>query len=154
MAKLNPSQKKLRGNASRKGKIEDEVEVPVVVKPDNLSDAEEVYWDLWAPYVEAAGKLTMMTRPSFLNLIRVQARLDAVNKTLNRSDIPLMNRVRYMDVNKKVCTVERESAYSKLSRDLSNLVNALGKPWGVTADSVMFKPVKKKSKAETFLEDE
>lgn len=72
-------------------------------------------------------------------------------KTNNRS---LLQESKFVDSAGQEHTTYKESAYSKLSRDLTVVVQRLEKAWCLTGDSMdgIFKRKPKKSEEEKFLE--
>jgi hypothetical protein len=162
--KISEDQKKLTGNpGKREEPPEHEVESPSLRCPPGLSKIEKRYWRTWAPDLIEIGKLTVLTVPSFVTLIRMKARLDQVNAFISGSDEKcaacgkqnnrsLLQEIVFVDGAGVEHISLKESAYSKLSRDLTVSVCRLEKSWGLTADSMAGNFRKKKTDpAEDFL---
>ena len=144
---------------------EHEVDSPSLRCPPGLSKEEKRYWRIWASSLIDAGRLTVLTVPSFLDLIRMKVRLDLVNQLIQgntekcdtcgkQNNRALLQENKFVDGAGVEHSSYRESAYSKLSRDLTTAVHRLEKVWGLTPDSSagLFKKKKKKSAEESFLE--
>ena len=140
--------KRLMGNPGKR-KIPDEYEVHLVSTriPSGLSKYEKKYWKIWAPSLIRIGKLTELTIPSFLRLIKLKGRLEEVDNYITENNKSLLQEIRFIDPSGQEHLNLKESAYSKLSRDLGVTVHRLEKSWGLTADSMagLFKAKKKKS---------
>lgn len=162
--RLTTEQKQLRGNPGKR-EIEPETEIDVPIRcPMGLSKGEKKYWYMWSPALVEAGRLTMLTIPSFLDLIKMKVRLDLVNEFIEgntekcemcgkQNNRSLLQETKFVDGAGVEHSSFRESAYSKLSRDLTLSVYRLEKAWGLTADSAagIFTKKKKKSPEEEFL---
>lgn len=100
------------------------------------------------------GKLTTMSLPSFLDLIRMKVRLDEVNQFISECNQSLIEESKWVDSSGQEHCKFKESTYAKMSRDLTKQVHQLMKSWGLTADSAagLFKPKPKKTKEEQFLD--
>lgn len=152
--KLTEEQKRLRGNPGKRDIPEEhEVEQASLRCPRGLSKEEKKYWKLWAPPLAEVGKLTVITVPSFLDLIKKQVRLDDVEKFIMENNRSYIQEDAYIDPTGKECKKFKESAYAKMARDLSALLQKLKKTWGLTPDSAggLFKMKKKTSEEEKFL---
>jgi len=149
------NKRKLRGNPGKRDlPVETEVDSAPMRCPIGLSKPEKKYWHIWAPSLIAAGKLTILTVPSLVTLIQMKVRLDEVNRFIRENNNSLLQESIFIDGSGAQHSTFRESAYSKLSRDLTTAVHRLQKSWGLTADSAIgvFKPRPKKSAEEQFLE--
>ena len=164
--KISGNIKNLRGNPGKRNEPDEiEVDSPSLRCPSKLSKQEKKYWKRWAHPLIEAGKLTVLTIPSFISLIKMTVRLDQINEFISGNDEKcetcgrqnnrsLLQENRFVDSSGQEHSTFKESAYSKLSRDLTKEVHRLEKAWGLTADSAagVFKPKPKKSKEEEFLE--
>jgi hypothetical protein len=160
--KKSAAQRKLNGNPSGRD-IPDEVPVgaPPKTAPAYLKNGrEKQYWNLWAGPLIDAGRLTEMTVPAFIDFIQMKVRLDEINDELRDVDggtasANLIQDVHYVDSAGKLCTTSKESAHSKLSRDLTVTVTRLMGMWGLLASSVgVFKPKGPKKRPEEELLDD
>lgn len=153
--RVGSDEKKLKGNAGKRDLPEElEVGVPSLRAPRGLNSAEKKYWRIWAPALIKVGKLTVLTQPSLLTLIKMKVRLDQVNRELRKKDGSLLQETVFTDkAGNKHCS-SKESAYSRLSRDLTVTVHRLEKTWGLTADSMagLFKAKRGDSDEEKFLQ--
>jgi hypothetical protein len=163
--KVSSAEKKRKGNPGKRD-IPDEIGVdsPPLRCPSGLSKAEKKYWRIWSASLTEVGKLTILSLPSFLDLIKMKARLDQINDLIKGSDEKcetcgkqnnrsLLQESKFVDSSGQEHSTFKESAYSKLSRDLIVAVHRLEKAWGLTADSMagLFKKKPKKSEEEKFL---
>ena len=130
-----------------------EVDVPVRA-PYGLSDPEKRYWKMWSEDLIAAGKLTKLTLPSFMTMIKMTIRLDTVNEFLEKENTSLLQEIVHIDGSGQEHRTFRESAYAQMSRHLTVTVHRLQKTWLLTADSTeaIFKPRVEKGKEEFFKE--
>lgn len=153
--RIRSDEKKLKGNAGKR-EVPDELEVAVPSQraPRGLNSAEKKYWRTWAPALIKVGKLTVLTLPSLLTLIKMKVRLDQVNRELRKKEGSLLQEITFKDKAGNVHCSSKESAYSRLSRDLTVTVHRLEKSWGLTADSMagLFKVKRGESDEEKFLQ--
>ena len=148
-------EKRANGNPGRRT-IPDEYEVKraSVRCPRNLTALERRYWRLWAKPLIEIGRLTSLNLPSFLTLIQMKARLDKLNIELRNEPEAIMQTDVFVDSSGQEHTKLRESARSRLSRDMWTAVHRLEKSWGLTADSMagLFKAKQNKSDMEKLLD--
>jgi hypothetical protein len=105
---------------------------PPANMPNKLSKEQLLYWDALSPYLISDGRLNQLTLSSFLNMINMKIRLDKVNEFLNKTNKSMLQETKFIDPSGQEHSTFRESAYSKLSRDLSVAVSKLEKLWGIT----------------------
>jgi len=152
--RISSEDKARRGNPGKRPlPAEHEVPIASLRCPPGLSKLEKKYWKIWAPPLSEIGKLTVMTVPSFLVLLKMKSRLEEVNRFLDENNRSLLQETKFVDQSGQEHSSFRESAYSKLSRDLTVAVYRLEKSWGLTADSMagLFKAKPKQSAEEAFL---
>lgn len=160
MAKNTEARNKLTGNPGRRpskgGKGVGVALADQKVPPILRDEEEKVLWKLWAPPLIKAGRLTILTVPSLVDLIKMKVKLDKVNAELDNDLDKLTETTVYIDAKGRDNESTRESTLSKLSRDLTMGVYKLAKSWGLTADSALgiFVPTGKSSAEEFLSEDD
>jgi hypothetical protein len=152
--KLTEAEKKLRGNPGKRDEPEEhEVDSPALRCPPGLSKQEKRYWHIWAPSLIEVGKITVLSVPSFLDLISLRVELDILRKALTVGDLPRYEKTSFVDSSGQEHSVIKESAPSKRCLVLTRDFQRLAKTWGVSGDGSagLFKKKKKKSEEEEFL---
>jgi len=153
MRKKSATEKKLAGNPGKRP-IVDEFEVGEAIKPDDLTETEEYFWNKYAPVLKRCGKLMETNVDSFLRLIQNQARLKLIDDELKTLEDLIQENTFLTKGGAEVNTI-KESVYSELSKDYTAKVVKLEKMWGLSGDSVLFKiKAPKKDKKEKMSEDE
>ena len=150
--KNDSKKKKLQGNAGKRKEDKpfeiDGLDLSLVPK---LEGQELFYWNVWAKDLAQTGKLNNMTLPDFLSFIKMKARLDTVNEFLEKENTSLLQET----INVSASGVEhhnfKESAYAKMSRDLTALVGKMAKDWGLTGGSGKFIGKLKSNPMDDFL---
>lgn len=115
--------------------------------PDDWDDRMRYYWDMWADLLINVGLLTVVTLHDFKHLVNDIIRLDDQQEFIKNENASSMQvNTRMLSSGEEEKTI-KESAASKLERDLSILVTKKKKDWMLTPDTAVnvFKPKKEKS---------
>lgn len=130
--KLSVVKKQLRGNPGKRSTVKPPVfDLPEVAPPGHLTPDERIYWDKLAPSLIADGRLNQLSLPAFIHFIRVSVRRDDVDAFLKETKM-YWQETAFTDSSGQEHKTLKESAPSKLSRDLSQTCSRLEKLWGIT----------------------
>jgi len=113
-----------------------------------LNARTKQYWKLLAAEFEKAGTLTNATLPEFIKLCKNLDRRDSVDDYLAKENKSFLQESRFVDSSGQEHSTFRESAYSKLSRDLDRIISQQLKSFRPKPKE---QPAKKKK--EEFFED-
>lgn len=89
----------------------------------NLSKRSKIYWKMLSVEFEKAGTLTDSTLPEFIKLCKNLARRDDIDSFIETENKSCLQETVFVDSSGQEHTSLRESAYSKLSRDLDRIIS-------------------------------
>lgn len=131
------AEKKITGNPGLK-KIQSEIELtyrqPTI--PKNLNKAERRIYKRLAPDLIKLRKLNQITQPSFTNYCILQAKIEQIGEFLNKHNGSLLQETRTIDGAGIEHIDYKESAYSRMLRQYSQVALSYLKKFGLTPDEM------------------
>lgn len=113
-----------------------------------IEGRSKIYWKMLSDEYERIGSLTDSTLPEFIKLCKNLARRDEIDDFISESNQSFLQETKFIDATGQEHSAFKESAYSKLSRDLDRIISAQMKN---------FRPTPKekhgKKKGSEFFED-
>jgi hypothetical protein len=94
-----------------------------IPKWSNIDGRSKIYWNILSSEFEKAGTLTDATLPEFIKLCKNLARRDQVDDFLQNENMSFLQETKFVDATGMEHSAFRESAYSKLSRDLDRIIS-------------------------------